>query len=392
MEEHTPTLLGLVGDVYINRPAPLTALKGVEGLLKRFDYRFANLESIFTDDPAFAPSALLPAYVPTSNAVGILNSPFQVVSLAHNHTLDAGHAALLETLECLHAGGIQACGAGPDIDAARAPAIRHAKGRSIATLAYASMFPAGYEARHNWPGLAPARAINLYEGTPNHWIPEEPPQIRSVPFEPDRTAMQNDIAKAKAQNDIVVASFHWGDWTRKYHVTDHEKRTARDAIDAGADIVVGHHHHALRGVDWYRGRPIFYGLGHLAFDAPGSIERAARLGLWGGDPDAYGAIVKRPDMPDAFPFHHDMRITAIAWCEIEGDRFSAGYVPCYIGDDNTPYIVSKKDPKFSEIAAYMRGANEAIAVPVRFVPDAPPALAGTDVLRFDFSEPSPAAH
>lgn len=253
--------LALVGDVYIDRPDPRSALRHVRPVLDDADYRFANLESIYTDTPQLAPSALLPAYVGTANAAAMLDRPFDVVSLAHNHTLDAGHEAMLQTRQWLEDHGVRTCGAGADIVQARTPATVTVAGRTVACLAYASMMPVGYEARHNWPGIAPMRARNVYEGTPNHWIPGEQPRVRTEPLPEDVEALVADIRSARERADVVIVSFHWGDWTRKFFVSDHEQRTARLAIDAGADIVVGHHHHALRGMDWYRDRPIFYGMG-----------------------------------------------------------------------------------------------------------------------------------
>ena len=94
------------------------------------------------------------------------------------------------------------------------------------------------------------------------------PPVASVPNGVEVDAMMSDIAEAKRQADVVLASFHWGDATRPTVLTDHEWRTARSAIDAGADVVVGHHHHVLRGVEVYRGKPIFYGLGNFIWDAP----------------------------------------------------------------------------------------------------------------------------
>lgn len=360
-------LLGFVGDVYIHRDTPSSAFQHVDSVLRQFDYRFANLESIFTDQPEFAPSAGIPAYVPTDNADGMRGGPFQVVSLAHNHTLDAGHTAMLETKRILRDANILTCGAGADINEARKPAVLTASGRSIATLAYASVFPSGYEARQNWPGIAPARSINIYEGTANHWIPGEIPTVCTVPYEPDFSAVASDIAEAKREHDVVVASFHWGDWTRKFHVTDHERRLARFAIDAGADVVVGHHHHALRAIEFYKGRPIFYGLGHFVFDAVGGAQRASELDIWAGDADSYGTLAVRPGMPDTFPFHPDMRMTAIAWCRIdEHGGVEAGYIPCLINESGDPIVVNPQESDGVRVMKYAREANLAAQTNIDF--------------------------
>lgn len=354
------TVLAFVGDVFVDRPEPTSSLDQVRDILNTADYRFANLESIFTDDPHLAPSALMPVHSATSNASALADHTFNVVSLAHNHTLDAGHRALLDTRERLAADGVSTCGAGADFDEAHRPSVVQAAGRTVSTLAYASMMPMGYEARRNWPGIAAMRARNVHEGTPNHWVPGEVPRTRTEPLPADVAALESDIRAARSSSDLVVASFHWGDWTRKFHVTDHERRTARTAIDAGADIVVGHHHHALRGFEWYRGRPIFYGLGHFVFDSPGLAARAIHLGLWPGHEDDYGAIMPRTGQPENLVFHPDMRMTMIAWCDVTDSGIRAGFVPCYLDDSGDPIALDPDSVLGRQVINYVDAANRAI--------------------------------
>jgi poly-gamma-glutamate capsule biosynthesis protein CapA/YwtB (metallophosphatase superfamily) len=358
MEHRSPFRMAFVGDVLVDRVDPPGAFDAVRDVFEVFDYRFANLEGVYADDPHHAPSAYLPVYASRSNATAIADGIFSAMALAHNHSVDAGHAALLDTRQILLDHGVGVAGAGADIEEARRPAVVHAAGKTVALLAYASMFPAGYEARKNWPGIAPMRALNIYPGTPNHWIPGELSDVRTVPHEEDARQLEQDIADAKQTCDIVVASFHWGDWTRPFHITDHERRTARAAIDAGADVVVGHHHHALRGFEFYRGKPIFYGLGHFVFDAQQIPDRVKALGTWGDDPESYGSLVPRPGSPDSFPFHSDMRITGIAWCEEQPGEtpVKAGIIPCLLDIDGDPVMVDPRDPDWQRIVAYLTEA------------------------------------
>src|SRR5207244_1166869 len=137
----------------------------------------------------------------------------------------------------------------------------------IAFLAYASVFPIGFQARAHTPGLAPMRAYNAWrEQFPTYYYPGIAPVITTVPDQGDLARLDEDIQCARERADVVVASFHWGDYSCPFRLTDHETRTARHCIDHGAHMVVGHHHHALRGMEWYQGRPILYGLGHFVFD------------------------------------------------------------------------------------------------------------------------------
>ena len=72
----------------------------------------------------------------------------------------------------------------------------------------------------------------------------------------------DDVAALRGRANIVVASFHWG---LGREVLDYMRQIAHAAIDAGADIVMGHGPHHSLPVEVYKGRPIFYGLGSFSF-------------------------------------------------------------------------------------------------------------------------------
>src|SRR5262249_24844902 len=129
------------------------------------------------------------------------------------------------------------------------------------------VFPMGYEARSNVPGLVSLRAYDLWRpALENYHVPGTAPVEQTVPDPRDLAALAADIAKAKHVADLVFTSFHWGDFLRPYHLRGHETRSARWCIDQGVDCVIGHHHHTLRGMEWYQGKPILYGLGNFVFD------------------------------------------------------------------------------------------------------------------------------
>jgi poly-gamma-glutamate synthesis protein (capsule biosynthesis protein) len=73
---------------------------------------------------------------------------------------------------------------------------------------------------------------------------------------------EEDLSGVRKDSDIVVASFHWG---LHKDVLDYMREIAHSAIDAGADVVVGHGPHYSLGVEVYKGKPIFYGLGSFSF-------------------------------------------------------------------------------------------------------------------------------
>lgn len=201
------------GDITIgNLEAPI-ATGGNEFREKRFRFR---------SDPAAA--------------AAIRKAGFTHLSLANNHMLDFGPAALRETMEALDANGITHTGAGLDLEASRRERIVSVKGVKVALLSYSLTYPAEFFATTNRPGTAPG-----YEAF-----------------------VTSDIRRARSSADYVVVSFHWGvecaDTPKPY-----QKNLAHKAIDAGASVVLGHHPHVLQGIEYYREGIIFYSLGNFAF-------------------------------------------------------------------------------------------------------------------------------
>lgn len=77
--------------------------------------------------------------------------------------------------------------------------------------------------------------------------------------------MKESVAKAKMEGgNLVIVSFHWGK-ERQYTPSEYQKEAAHAAIDAGADLVLGHHPHVLQGVEKYNGHYICYSLGNFCF-------------------------------------------------------------------------------------------------------------------------------
>jgi hypothetical protein len=324
----------LAGDVLVDRDDPLDAFTHIRGVLADGEVVFGIGVGVSAATAAPPPHVGAAIIVDPSNMAGVASAGFTVMSCANNHIVDGGHAAMLETAGHLRSAGIVPAGVGASLAEARAPAIVEARGLRVAVLAAASVFPYGYEAREDGPGLAPVRGYNLYaDADPYTWVPGALPEVRTFTDEEDLAALEASITAARREADIVLASFHWGDWTRPAHLTDHEIRVAHRAIEFGADIVAGHHHHLLRGIEWYRGRPIFYGLGHLIFDLQRTFERlpAALVGeVPAGQPDNYYGIAARPGWPQ-LPLHPDSRMTMVAWADITaGGVAEIGVIPCII--------------------------------------------------------------
>jgi poly-gamma-glutamate synthesis protein (capsule biosynthesis protein) len=79
-----------------------------------------------------------------------------------------------------------------------------------------------------------------------------------------REQVKKDVAAQKKPNTLVIVSFHWG-IEGEHTATDVQQKLGRAAIDAGADLVLGHHPHVLQGIEEYKGKKIVYSLGNFVF-------------------------------------------------------------------------------------------------------------------------------
>ena len=167
--------------------------------------------------------------------------------------------------------GIAHTGAGANAAAARAPVIVERNGLRYGFLQRSSVYwPTNHEAGANSTGIAVIRAHTAYQVPMHKTRPEIPPMNRpGIPpviitwADPDYLrAFTEDIAALRAKADIVVASCHWG---LHKDVLAYMREIGHAAIDAGADLVIGHGPHYSLPVELYRGKAIFYGLGSFSF-------------------------------------------------------------------------------------------------------------------------------
>lgn len=373
--------LAAVGDVFLDRPDPAAAFTVVSDIFGDADIVFGNSEGVYADHYDRAPSAGVAIVADPANAAPLGPAGFSIMSLANNHILDGGHSGLRENNALLRGQGIALAGAGENLSEAREPAILEHDGHKVAFLSYSSTFPSGYDARTAVPGLAPLRAHNLYRAYESgEWSPGLLPQVVTVPVEQDYTQLAADIEHAHERADTVVVSVHAGDFTRPFVLSDHERRTARFAIDAGADAYLGHHHHLLRGVEFYCGKPVFYGLGHFAFDLPDLATRLGAEGYLGeSSPEDSRAARRRAgdyrlwpqDGYPLLPFHPDARMTMIAVLEFTPGRpASVGFIPATIGPDGRPQPHTAADPAGARVIDYLERCCAEEELDVIIKPDA----------------------
>jgi hypothetical protein len=381
-------LMGFVGDVFINRDNPQEVFGEVRDILQAPNIMFANLEGIYTDTPLpvlTAPSLLIGR---GNNLNAFAEAGFDVVSLANNHVVDAGYKNMLENRSRLRTQGIKTCGAGESLADAREPAIMEVDGLRIAFLAYASVFPFGYDARPNRPGLVPMRAYNFWrEPFATTHSPGTYPLVTTIPDEGDLAQLTEDIRRARERADLVITSFHWGDYTCRFHLTDHEKRTARHCIDQGAAMVVGHHHHTLRGMEWYRGKPIMYGLGHFVFDMQLKWSEAdLRTAFARSDADTARFFEQTYWREGWWPFglHDDSHLTAFAWATASRTGVTdIGFLPCKIAPHGVVRPLRLNSSESDEVVKYMQECNRTQGLKSRITADSSMTLAGFPALRVD---------
>jgi len=191
------------------------------------------------------------------------------VGIANN--VNYGEGAILASIARLDELGVAHTGAGRNLAAARAPALVKRDGVTCGFLQRSSVYwPTNHEASARGCGIAVIRGHTAYQVPTFKTRPEIPPPNRpGVPPEivtwADAAylrAFTDDVAALRPRVDVLVASFHWG--LRK-EVLDYMPEIAHAAIDAGADIVMGHGPHYSLPVGMHKGKAIFYGLGNLSF-------------------------------------------------------------------------------------------------------------------------------
>jgi poly-gamma-glutamate synthesis protein (capsule biosynthesis protein) len=349
-----------VGDVAPFREDPSSIFKYVTHTLNQADIVFCQLEINISERGARLPQARHTTRAHPKTARAIKEAGIRVASFASNHCMDWGQEALFDTIEALKAEGISVIGVGKDIEQARKPAILECRGNRVAFLAYNTILPIGYWAEVNRPGCAPLRAWTLYEQI-EHDQPGTPCRIHTFPHREDLEAMRKDIQKARAQADVVILSMHWGIHFVPAVLATYQRDIAHIAIDSGADLILGHHAHILKGIELYQGKVIFYSLCNFAVDLPFTKEHA--------ESKSFKEIQKLnpdwiPDFDCLYNFPTDSQKTIVVKCTLSNGAIrGVSFLPTYINKKTAqPEILTSKDKRFAEVVRYMEEVtkNEAL--------------------------------
>jgi poly-gamma-glutamate capsule biosynthesis protein CapA/YwtB (metallophosphatase superfamily) len=345
--------LTAVGDVMLKRDDPRTAFELVQPVFAAADINFGNCESTYSSTGSPNPATRGVVRADPNQVEGLEWAGFHVMSFANNHHLDAGYEAFFETLDHLHSHGIATCGAGKDLGAAREPAIVERDGTKVAFLGYSTILFPGYEARANKAGCTPITIITDYAMSEI----EQPgceAVVTTIVHPSSLQVLRADIARARELADVVVVSVHWGIHFTPVEVAQYESELGRAAIDAGADLVLGHHQHILKAVEVYCGKVIFHGLGNFVVDVymkaladnPGVKDMQRHFPEY--------AVAYREDYP-TYPFHPEARQTVVARAAIEDKKITeVGLIPCLINPTGQPEPLRPGDPRFDEVSSYLQ--------------------------------------
>ncbi len=231
--------------------------KHITPVLKRGKIRFCNFEQTVTDrtyKPRPWPGKAYVFMGPGRHLDIVTKSGFNVINIANNHIMDYGTAGLKHTINALNKREILWFGAGMNEKQARKALIVHFKGKRIAFLGYIMRFHPNFHA-------------NRYRaGCPSYMNHN---QGRAYIYQNEITEntefnFSKDINRIKQFADMIIISIHFGP---EYYTkpSNYQIKTARAAIDAGADLVLGHHPHVIQKIERYKGKIICYSLGNLVF-------------------------------------------------------------------------------------------------------------------------------
>lgn len=299
------------------------ATKQLVQLIQGCDAAFTNLEVLPNDFVGYPAARSDGAHFATHAGVldELVGAGFDLFGYANNHALDYGVEGLLGALEELEGRGLAYAGAGRTLARARMPVYQDSSGGSVALLSCSSTFFPEQAAAEQTPemqgrpGINPLRFGVTYEVTERQLAclrsiaeelgleqerrefvqlgfasdPADPeimpfvdtnlrvagtldarfraadePAVRTWPAEPDIADICRWVREAKNRSEVVIVSLHAHEQGRsRERPAEFIRDFAHRVVEEGADVVVGHGPHLLRGMEIHHGKPIFYSLGNF---------------------------------------------------------------------------------------------------------------------------------
>ncbi len=252
MKSNSPSTLSFVGDVSLADNwfiAPKYDERGgIDGILSKDMLKIMRDSDLMVVNSEFTVSnrgtplknkqytfRAKPERLPIYNEMGV-----DLVALANNHVYDYGRDAFLDMLDAFDKYKIPRVGAGRNLEEASKPYYFIINGYKI--------------------GILNATRAEKYIMTPGA-TKDDLGVFRCY----DPTNMINQIKKIRNESDYVISIIHFGR-ENSHELEKEQVSSARKYIDAGSDMVVGHHAHTLQGVEIYKDKPIIYNLGNFLFN------------------------------------------------------------------------------------------------------------------------------
>jgi len=366
-----------VGDYLANRRVPenYAGFREVSDFICRGDARFCNLEATFPDDECFGNQFYGGAYVKSDPHVlsDIKRYGFNMLSFANNHTMDFSYRGLLRTLQILRDDGFVNAGVGQNLDEAAAAAYLDTPNGSIGVIGVVSTMMnvaaiAGRQSRRvpGRPGVNGLRVDEHIEVTPEQFdflqniidtshvnsfldisraegftppLPEGTTSIQNMRIErgtdtkyvthPNKVDMERiikSIKDARTHCDYVLVSMHSHESKGgiKENQGDFFQEFAHYCIDAGASAVIGHGPHIIRGIEVYKGCPIFYSLGNFIFQEEladyAAEDQYEKYGLTSDTPMYEMYDIRTKNHTRGLLCDHRVLEAFIPYVEIENDK------------------------------------------------------------------------
>jgi len=210
--------------------------KNVNHYFNNADINFANLESVLSTCGVKDSKQQL-VWGSSKSADVLKRAGFNAFSLANNHIFDYGYEGFEDSIQNLNNHGINFFGAGKNLAQSRQPLIIESNGLTVAFLGYVCKTTSGRIAKKEFCGSPALKFAYVKE----------------------------DLKKLGSNIDVKIISLHWG--FEQYHYPSPKQiKLAHRIIEAGADLIIGHHPHVIQGYEIYQGKPIFYSLGNFIFD------------------------------------------------------------------------------------------------------------------------------
>ena len=219
----------------------------ISEFVKKYDLAFCNLECPVSAR-GISTGKIYCFRADTQFFTGVKNAGFNIFSLANNHIIDWGEKACMDTKEIIEKNSLHAIGVGKNQKDALNPIIIRRNGLRFAFLASVGI---------------PLKGII--------W-----PVSKTGPAQASLEEIVKEVERMRTEVDFVIVSCHWG-IEYQHSPTTYQVQWARRIVDAGADLVIGHHPHVLQSIEIYKNRFILYSLGNFVFDQRKQYQRQSGI-------------------------------------------------------------------------------------------------------------------